>query len=150
MCFVRAWREEPNNLAGQEYCGALLPGGVWSDRNCDDQMNYICRRTLPDGLCSNSLASALYSPTCYTLYIIVSVSASNLSCLLTSTYLSQVLCTFMTHCTLHTCPTYFAYCMLVSPRPSFTCCATVNMLISLTLHILVQICRVWLLTCLSH
>ncbi|KAL8607109.1 hypothetical protein ACOMHN_008695 [Nucella lapillus] len=42
------WRREPNNLAGQEHCGVLLPKGVWGDRNCDDLTNYACRMALPD------------------------------------------------------------------------------------------------------
>ncbi|KAK7498430.1 hypothetical protein BaRGS_00010384, partial [Batillaria attramentaria] len=41
------WRTEPNNLGGHENCGALLPGGEWSDRNCDDQLNYACRLVPP-------------------------------------------------------------------------------------------------------
>ncbi|KAK7111041.1 macrophage mannose receptor 1-like [Littorina saxatilis] len=40
------WRQEPNNLGGKEFCGALLPGGEWSDANCDDKKNYVCRITL--------------------------------------------------------------------------------------------------------
>lgn len=43
----RIWRVEPNNLAGKENCGALLPRGRWGDFNCDDQNNYICRIALP-------------------------------------------------------------------------------------------------------
>ena len=47
VCVDRVWRVEPNNLAGHEHCGALLPRGKWGDFNCDDMNNYICRLALP-------------------------------------------------------------------------------------------------------
>jgi len=53
------WRQEPNNLAGQEHCGVIQPGAKWGDRNCDDKYNYICR----SGVASGS-AAALFNNGC--------------------------------------------------------------------------------------
>lgn len=54
--FAGQWRQEPNNLAGTEHCGAMLPGGKWNDADCTDTKNYICRQPLPN---ANSMAMNL-------------------------------------------------------------------------------------------
>lgn len=46
---VVSWRQEPNNLGGNEHCGSLLPGARFSDSNCQTPMNYICRMGLNEG-----------------------------------------------------------------------------------------------------
>ncbi|CAH2273536.1 Hypothetical predicted protein [Pelobates cultripes] len=34
---------EPNNYGNKEHCGEIL-SGPWNDRNCDDSVNFICRK----------------------------------------------------------------------------------------------------------
>lgn len=36
------WKVEPDNVAGEEHCGLLLTTGVFSDRNCSSNSNFIC------------------------------------------------------------------------------------------------------------
>lgn len=50
--FSGIWRVEPNNLAGTEHCGVLLPRAKFIDADCTDTRNYICRKGLPS---TNSL-----------------------------------------------------------------------------------------------
>ena len=42
--FSSQWAKEPDNVAGIENCGALRTTGSFSDRDCNSQQNFICKK----------------------------------------------------------------------------------------------------------
>ena len=42
--FFSQWAKEPDNVAGIENCGALRTTGSFSDRDCNSQQNFICKK----------------------------------------------------------------------------------------------------------
>ncbi|XP_048258564.1 macrophage mannose receptor 1-like isoform X2 [Haliotis rufescens] len=41
------WTQEPNNIKGREHCATMLQKGTFSDRDCTQTNNYICRKEIP-------------------------------------------------------------------------------------------------------
>ncbi|XP_046565668.1 macrophage mannose receptor 1-like [Haliotis rubra] len=41
------WTQEPDNILGREHCATILQKGTFSDRDCTQSNNYICRKEQP-------------------------------------------------------------------------------------------------------
>ena len=47
--YFSQWAKEPDNVAGIENCGALRTTGSFSDRDCNSQQNFICKKGQANG-----------------------------------------------------------------------------------------------------